>query len=243
MARNLRHGARVAPRDLPGPEARGGQPDAHAPGHSDCPVPPARRSQQPRARRGHRARRARGPGAGDRSARHAGRDGGAVARGGRGRAGRRGVATPLRAGAVPDRPGSRQAACRPTARAARAPAPVDAVLDRLEPYRSRAHRSARALCRGASPQPGRGAGGARGPSRFPVDAGVRAPDRLLRGQSHGDGGRGAGACDPRRQDRVHGVVREPPDGTARPRDVRARRLARRLVRTRAGAGVCRRAHR
>src|SRR5437667_152672 len=68
------------------------------------------------------------------------------------------------------------------------------------------------------------------PSRFPMDGGVRAPGGLVRGESRAGGGRRAGARHPRRQDRVHRAVREPPHGTARPRDAGACRLARRLVR-------------
>src|SRR5213082_1037491 len=102
--------------------------------------------------------------------------------------GRRGVGTPGGANAVPDRPGSRQAARGPPARATRAAAPVDAVLDRFEPYRPRTHRPARALCRSAPPQPRRGTGAPADPSRFPMDGGVRASAGLLRGASRAGGG-------------------------------------------------------
>src|SRR5438034_1404713 len=71
---------------------------------------------------------------------------------------------------------------------------------------------------------------------------VRPAGAVLRREPLASGGRGAGPGDPRGQGRVRSAVRERADGDSRPRDVRARRLARRHVRARARARLLERAN-
>src|SRR6266571_3067764 len=218
----------------------------HPPGAHGA-VSAAGRPQQPRPHHRHRARGACGARPRDRSPRDARRHRGAAPhRAVPGRSGRvrgRGLDPAVPARRVPDRSRGRQATSRPPARAARPAAPLDPVLALFEPHRRRLHRPAGALPRGAPREPRRGARATRRPSRVPLDRGVCSPGAVLRREPVPGGRPDPRPGDPRRQGGLLRPVRQPAHGDPRPRDARPRRVARRLVRARAGPRVPHRADR